>query len=76
MKQNNMTNWVKGVNKVQFQKNARYHSGIGRSPYEAVYGKKPKCGLRSLNLPDQIIEQITCEEDLLEVLNAKITEIR
>ena len=74
MQENKTTNWAQGLPIIQYQKNTRFHSGIGRSPYEAVYGKKPKCGLQSLNLPQSIIDQVNSEEDLLNILETNENE--
>ena len=53
----------------------RHSQSQGSVERNNLDGKKPKCRLRSLNLPNQIIEQITSEDDLLEVLNVKTTEL-
>ena len=49
---------------VQWQKNIRHHSGIGRSPYEAFYGQKP----------EEIKAKIFTEEDLEEALGSTSAE--
>lgn len=38
MAENNTRDWPSGLKFVQFQKNRTLHSGIGRSPYEAMFG--------------------------------------
>lgn len=40
MHDNKSTHWTKSLPMVQAAKNSRFHSGIGRSPFEAVFGKK------------------------------------
>ncbi|XP_068240978.1 uncharacterized protein [Palaemon carinicauda] len=40
MKDNNTTQWSNGLRLVQWQKNTHFHSGISRTPYEAMYGEK------------------------------------
>ena len=49
---------------VQFQKNCSHHSGIGQTPYKAMFGVEPKIGLRSSVLPDEILNRLVTEEDL------------
>ncbi|XP_037773567.1 KRAB-A domain-containing protein 2-like [Penaeus monodon] len=53
-----------GIKFVQFQKN----SGIRRSPYAAMFGCEAKVGLTSSSLPDEVIQRMQCEDDLLAVL--------
>ncbi|XP_060882038.1 KRAB-A domain-containing protein 2-like [Metopolophium dirhodum] len=38
MAENNSTDWPTALKFIQFQKNRAFHSGIGRSPYEAMFG--------------------------------------
>ena len=57
-----------GLKFVQFQKNSSLHSGIQRSPYNALFGCEPRIGLRSLKLPDEVVARMLSEEDLLNVL--------
>ncbi|KAK6171916.1 hypothetical protein SNE40_018337 [Patella caerulea] len=38
------------------------------SPFKALFGSDPKVGLRSLPLPDEIMERFVTEEDLLQAL--------
>lgn len=45
-------------------KNRAYHDGIKCSPYEAMFGQPMKCGLKTSNLPDDVIEDISTEEEL------------
>lgn len=58
------TEWAEMLWEVQFCKNRSLHAGIHRSPYEAMFGSKPKVGLTSSILPDEIIATLQTEEDL------------
>lgn len=58
MSDNKTTNWSIGCRFVQYQKNSSYHRIIGRSPYRALFGSNPKCGLQSSNIPSHILKSI------------------
>ena len=73
-KNNKCTKWSEGLRFVQWQKNIRHHSGIGRSPYEAFYGQKPQLGVSTWNLPEEIEAKIMTEEDLEEALGSTSAE--
>lgn len=60
---NKTTHWSEGLRFIQFMKNKAFHSGINTSPYEAIFGCKPRIGLRTF-LPAVEISHITSEEDL------------
>ena len=49
MTDNQSCKWSEGLNFVQFSKNNAYHSGINRSPYEALFGHRARAGLHNLN---------------------------
>ncbi|XP_074039518.1 uncharacterized protein [Leptinotarsa decemlineata] len=67
--ENNQTNkWSEGLRFIQFAKNRAYHSGIKCSPYEAMFGVPAKIGLRTSSLPDDVLENISTEEDLEELV--------
>nr|XP_022920896.1 KRAB-A domain-containing protein 2-like [Onthophagus taurus] len=53
-----------GLRFVQFMKNRAYHSGIDRSPYEAMFGYKPKVGLKSVLPSFDGLSEVVSEEDL------------
>lgn len=42
MRENKSTNWSKGLPEIQFGKNRALNKGIGRSPYQAMFGCKPR----------------------------------
>ena len=66
--ENNSTNWSKALNIIQFQKNKKWHSGINREPYMAMFGRKPEFGLKDLNLPDEVLDALETEEQLAQAL--------
>lgn len=70
MKTNNSTKWSDGLPSVQFSKNRSFHKGIGRSPYEAMFGSKAKVGISSTDLPQEVVATIETEEQLEEALHA------
>ena len=51
-------------------KNRAHHEGLKCSPYEAVFGKPLKVGLKTSNLPDKAIKDIQTEEELQEIVSA------
>ncbi|XP_023236835.1 KRAB-A domain-containing protein 2-like [Centruroides sculpturatus] len=53
MNDNNTNKWSDGLPFVQFAKNTTYHEGICQSPYEAMFGVKPKRGIASSSLPGE-----------------------
>ena len=61
---NTIADWTMGIHFVQFQKNIALHAGIKRAPYEALFGGKPKVGLTSSTLPQEVINKLQTEEDL------------
>jgi hypothetical protein len=50
-------------------KNRSFHTGIKRSPYEAVFGQPVKLGLKTTRIPDNIISGLNTEEELITALN-------
>ncbi len=72
MKDNHSEKWSKGLRFVQLAKNTCFHSGIGRSPYVAVFGSEPKLGLTSLHIPKEVMEQMESEEDLEKIFYSKV----
>ena len=63
LRDNNSRSWVNALPFVQFQKNNRLHSGIGRTPYEAMFGKKSNSTVATV-LPDDLWVMIQTEEEL------------
>ena len=66
---NNTVKWSEGLKFVQFSKNRSFHTGIKQSPYEALFGSKPKVGLSTSNVPLDIIPQLQSEEDLMDLVS-------
>ena len=60
--------WEAGLRFVQWQKNNRLHTGIGRSPYQAMFGERHKSG-KAQKLPKEIWETLETEEELEKALN-------
>lgn len=52
LRDNNTTKWTDALPIVQAMKNRRYHSGIKRSPYEAMFGKKMELGNENQATPN------------------------
>ncbi|XP_029348361.1 SCAN domain-containing protein 3-like [Acyrthosiphon pisum] len=69
MAEKNSTDWPSGLKFIQFQKNRALHSGIGRSPYEAMFGCTARTGLLSIGLPNDEINSLKTEEDIEELFN-------
>lgn len=61
---NKTTKWSEGIKFIQFMKNKAHHSGISRSPYEAMFGCKAKVGLKTFLPALETMSDITSEEDL------------
>ncbi|XP_030768090.1 KRAB-A domain-containing protein 2-like [Sitophilus oryzae] len=68
MQDNSSNNWSEGLSFVQFTKNTTYHAEIRQSPYEAMFGTKPRRGIESTSLPGQITN-IRTEEELEAYVN-------
>ena len=68
MKENNKKKWSSGLKYVQLAKNNRFHSGINTTPYAAMFSQETN-GLKSLNLPNGILERLESEEDLEAVIS-------
>ena len=50
-------------------KNRAYHHGIRCAPYEAMFGQPMKCGLKTSNLPDELVRKLRTEEELESLIN-------
>ena len=74
MADNESSDWPIGLKFVQFYKNSAHHSGIKCSPYKALFGCEAKVGLASTSLPSDVINSISSEDDLLNVLPSVETE--
>ncbi|XP_034242929.1 KRAB-A domain-containing protein 2-like [Thrips palmi] len=63
MRDHNTTSWSEGLKFVANMKNRRHHQGIGRSPYEALFGVPMKVGLGT-SFPLHLIGKLEREESL------------
>ncbi|GBN67396.1 KRAB-A domain-containing protein 2 [Araneus ventricosus] len=68
MNDNDTNKWSDGLPFIQFSKNTTYHEGIRQSPYEAMFGIKPKRGIASSFFPGEQIANIETEEQLEETI--------
>lgn len=70
MRDNKTAAWSYGLAFVQWGVNTIYHEAIKMTPYEAVFGQKPRMGLAT-KVPRELLENImtgTLEEDMLDML--------
>ncbi|MGH0156207.1 UNVERIFIED_CONTAM: hypothetical protein FKN15_030790 [Acipenser sinensis] len=63
-KENQTPHWAEGLRFVQFHKNSTLHQGINQSPYEAMFGKKAKLGLKNSSLPKEITDALETKHEL------------
>lgn len=71
MRDNNSTNWSLGLLFVQWALNTSYHEATGVVPYNAVFGMKPRSGLKTY-LPLEFLQKIQTgieEEKLEEIID-------
>lgn len=64
--------WSTGLSTVQFNYNTAFHSSIGQSPYECVFGMQAKRGLATLARVHDL-SGVETEEQLLAVNNTAAT---
>ncbi|KHJ41552.1 hypothetical protein D918_08404 [Trichuris suis] len=62
--------WSDGLRFVQLTKNRAFHTGIKRTPYEALFGCKAKVGLATSSLPQDVLQDIQTEEELEEIIES------
>jgi hypothetical protein len=68
MRDNESNKWLVGIKFVQLQKNSALNKGIGRTPYEALFGKCATVGLTSeTKILKEILSTLEKEEDLLRL---------
>lgn len=67
MQDNDSDRWSDGLRFVQLMKNRAFHSGIKRTPYEALFGCKIKVGI---SLPLDDTHKVESEEDLENVIKS------
>ena len=68
LKDNNTDHWLREFRFVQWQKNSRLNSGIGRPPYNAIFGERSDLRLEIENLLNEVWENINMEEELAYAL--------
>ena len=73
MKENNSTNWSKGVRFVQWQMNSNNHSTIRETPYYALFGNNPRYGFAN-KVPEDFIRTIGCSDIREEVIESMIQD--
>ena len=56
-------NWAQSFAVVKSMKNRRYHRGIGRSPFEAMFGRKMEMGNEDGKIPSRAARGLTPLED-------------
>ena len=61
------TYWARWLPMIQLQKNSQFHSGIVRSPLQALTGRAPSYRLEGLNLSKEIISELETKEELIIV---------
>ncbi|KFD69436.1 hypothetical protein M514_07937 [Trichuris suis] len=62
--------WSEGLRFLQLMKNRAVHSGIRRTPYEALFGCKAKVGLATSSLPQDVLQDVQTEEQLEEIIES------
>lgn len=65
------TKWSEGLRFVQSNKNRSLHTGIMKSPYEAMFGAPQKIGLKDSSLPEELLSNIETEEELQKLCDQK-----
>ncbi|XP_068205258.1 KRAB-A domain-containing protein 2-like [Palaemon carinicauda] len=71
MGDNDTNDWSIGIKFVQCQKNLRFHFGISRVPYTAMFCCDAKVGLAMPSLPQEIFQRMQTEDHLLTAINAE-----
>lgn len=73
LQDNQTSEWSKGLRFVQLMKNKAFHSGIKRSPYEALFGCPVKIGLCTSNIPQEVLVNVNDEVELEQVIETSST---
>ncbi|GBM04962.1 hypothetical protein AVEN_126107-1 [Araneus ventricosus] len=58
---------------VRFMRNTDYHSGIKRTPYEALFGCKPIVGLPTSSLPQDVLKDVNTEGQIEKIIESAQT---
>ena len=56
MRENNTTDCITGIQRLQFQKNRHDHVGIKPSPCETMFGSAHEVGLSTTPIPNEILQ--------------------
>lgn len=77
MQDNNTNHWAEGLRFVQLMKNQSFHSGIKRTPFNAIFGPSHMVSLASSTLPKEILATFVDEDDLRKAVDEinKKTEV-
>jgi len=70
MSDNNTKTWSEGLWFIQSKKNQALHSGIKKSPYEAMFRTAQRIGLGDSPLTEDMCSSTETEEELEQVFNA------
>lgn len=71
MTQSRSRNWGVGARLVQWAINTTFHNAIRMTPYEAVFGQKPRVGISSLPLSKELLASLHDEEELMRALEVR-----
>ena len=63
-----------GLKEIQYSKNTRFHNGIGRSPFKAMFGTDPVMGVEALGLEKELTEGIETEEQLEQMFPQELLD--
>ena len=58
----------------KFAKNSRFHTGIGRSPFKAMFGADPSMGVEGLGVETEMLADVTTEEQLEDMFPQEACE--
>ncbi|KAF0702605.1 KRAB-A domain-containing protein 2-like, partial [Aphis craccivora] len=72
MQTNDNAKWSESLRFVQAMKNSAFHSGIKRTPYEAMFECTMKMGLATSSIPKNVITELIYEDD--KDKNEKVNE--
>ena len=70
---NKRNDWSLGLKEIQYAKNSRFHTGISRSPFKALFGSDPSNGLEKVQLDEKVLHGVETEEDLEAMCKGKNT---
>ncbi|KFD49282.1 hypothetical protein M513_09834 [Trichuris suis] len=68
--ENMLCTWMQDKKLTDGARDYGFHSGIKRTPYEALFGCKAKVGLATSSLPQDVLQDIQTEEQLEEIIES------